>query len=308
MKQTSPILLLALVLFIAFAVSGSVVTVNAENASLAERFPKEDVESILLKASDWHPFPRANERAAWDRIPSDVSDRIKDLGKEYAAQDVSNLPATLYLEFQRDGNRNRYQDVWFQRRAMLNGLALAECIEGKGRFLDSLADVAWAICEESSWTWPAHVAGQKAGAGLPDTREPIVALFSAETACSLAWIVYLLEDQIDEVSPLICRRIRREIDQRILTPYLERDDFRWMGFGEGRRPNYWNPWVNSNVLAATLLMERDEERRGQLVQKVLRSLDRFYMPYPSDGSCDEGPSYWAHAGGRLFDEWEACPN
>ena len=83
MKRTSPILLLALVLFIAFAVSGSVVTVNAENASLADRFPKEDVESILLKASDWHPFPRADERAAWDRIPSDVSDRIKDLGKEH---------------------------------------------------------------------------------------------------------------------------------------------------------------------------------------------------------------------------------
>jgi hypothetical protein len=31
---------------------------------------------------------------------------------------------------------------------MLNGFALAECLEGKGRFLDSLADVAWAICEE----------------------------------------------------------------------------------------------------------------------------------------------------------------
>jgi hypothetical protein len=276
---------------------------EAQNVSLAERFPK-DAASILLKASEWHPFPRADERAAWDGIPQDARRRVLALGTEYAGRDVPNLPATLYLEYRRNGNRNRYQDVWMQRRAMLGGLALAECVEGKGRFLDPLADAAWAICEESSWTWPAHIGAQNAGVGLPDSTEPIVALFSAETAASLAWTVYLLENQLDEISPAICRRIRREIDQRILTPYLERDDFGWMGFRSARRPNNWNPWVNSNVLAATLLLERDEKRRWQLIQKILRSLDRFFVPYPLDGSCDEGPSYWGRAGASLFDNLE----
>jgi hypothetical protein len=164
-----------------------------------------------------------------------------------------------------------------------------------------LANAIWAICEESSWTFPAHISVQKAGSGLPDNSEPIVALFSAETASSLAWVVYLLEDQLDTVSPQICQRIRREIDERILTPYLERDDFGWMGFGRRGRPNNWNPWINSNVLAATLLLERDPERRLQTVHKVLRSLDNFFVPYPEDGSCDEGPSYWTRAGASLFD-------
>jgi hypothetical protein len=277
---------------------------DAQNLSLAERFPDGEAPSILLGVSQWHPFPRADERAAWKAIPQDAQDRILALAAEYADREVPNLPATLYLEYQRVGNRNRYQDVWMERRAALDGLALAECVEGKGRFLDPLANVAWAICEESSWTFPAHVGRQKTGVGLPDTTEPIVALFSAETAASLAWVVYLLEDQLDKVSPQICRRIRREIDTRILTPYLQRDDFSWMGFSDRGRPNNWNPWINSNVLAAALLMERDEARRLALVRKVLRCLDRFFVPYPPDGSCDEGPSYWGRAGASLFDNLE----
>lgn len=276
----------------------------AENLSLAERCPKDELKRILVPLSEWHPFPNAGERAAWEQLPDDMRQMLVALGEECASVEVPGLPATLYLEFRRVGNRNRYQDVWMVRRKLLNSLALAECVEGKGRFLDPLANVAWAICEESSWTWPAHISAQKAGITLPDTTEPIVALFSAETASSLAWVVYLLEEQLDEVSPQICQRIRREIDERILTPFLERDNFGWMGFGRRGRPNNWNPWINSNVLAATLLLERDEERRVETVHKVLLCLDNFFVPYPEDGSCDEGPSYWTRAGASLFDNLE----
>ncbi len=279
-------------------------SVLGENASLSRLYPRQKLQSILLPRSQWQPFARANDRAAWTAISKATRDKLIRFGEDYLDKDVPNLPATLYLEYKRIGNRSNYQDVWFERRKMLHCLVLAECIEGKGRFLDSIADVTWAICEESSWTLPAHVGAQKAGSGLPDTSEPIVALFSAETANSLAWTVYLLREQLDEVSPQICKRIEREIDSRILTPYLQRDDFGWMGFSsrsDGRRPNNWNPWINSNVLAAALLIERDETRRLDLVHKVLRCLDSFFVPYPSDGSCDEGPSYWGHAGASLFD-------
>ncbi len=276
----------------------------AENLSLAERCPKDELKRILVPLARWQPFPKADERAAWEQLPEDTREMLVALGEECAGVEVPSLPATLYLEFRRVGNRNRYQDVWMVRRKLLNSLALAECVEGKGRFLDPLANVTWAICEESSWTWPAHISAQEAGMTLPDTTEPIVALFSAETASSLAWVVYLMEEQLDEVSPQICQRIRREIDERILTPYLERDNFGWMGFGRRGRPNNWNPWINSNVLTATLLLERDEERRVETVHKVLRCLDNFFVPYPEDGSCDEGPSYWTRAGASLFDNLE----
>jgi len=284
---------------------GSVAT--GDNISLGELYPKEKLGKLLTPRAQWHPFAKAEDRTAWTSIRESVRDKFIRLGAEYLDKDVPNLPATLYLEYRRIGNRSNYQDVWYERRKMLHCLTLAECMEGKGRFLDAVANVTWAICEESSWTFPAHIAAQKAGSGLPDTTEPIVALFSAETANSLAWTVYLLKEQLDTVSPQICKRAEREIDQRILTPYLERDNFGWMAFrsrSNGRRPNNWNPWINSNVLAAALLIEKDESRRLELTHKVLRCLDNFFVPYPSDGSCDEGPSYWGRAGASVFDNLE----
>src|SRR5512137_2286293 len=50
-----------------------------------------------------------------------------------------------------------------------------------------------------------------------------------------------------------------------------------------------------------LTAEPDAEHRVQLVHKLLRSLDSFLRFYPADGSCDEGPGYWGHAGGSLLD-------
>src|SRR5690606_34539583 len=103
----------------------------------------------------------------------------------------------------------------------------------------------------------------------PDTTEPIVDLFAAETSALLAWLVYLLGDQLDTVSPMVLPRIEREIRSRILEPALARDDFQWMGFiDEGRRVNNWNPWICSNWLASVLIMEQDEAQRVAAVTKI----------------------------------------
>ena len=282
-----------------------------KNVSLSELYPKEKLQEIMLSPVEWQPFAKAKNRAAWAVIPEPIHHKLTSLAEEYLEKDIPNLPVTLYLEYKRIGNRSNYQGIWLERRKMLHCFVLAECMEGKGRFLDAIANLLWAICEESSWTWPAHVSAQRTGVDLPDTSEPIVALFSAETANSLAWTVYLLKEELDTVSAQICKRVEKEIDLRILTPYLKRDDFGWMAFvarRDGRRPNNWNPWINSNVLAATLLVEKDETRRLDLVYKVLRCLDNYLVPYPSDGSCDEGPSYWGHAGASLFDNLELLYN
>jgi len=305
MKFDTSKAILILLAIISPAISSS--ASNNRNISLGQLYSKEELGKILIPPSRWRPFPNASERKKWASIPENIRRAFINLGNEYLDKPIPSLPATLYLEYQRIGNRSNYQDIWYQRRKMLHCLVLAECMEGKQRYLDSIANVIWAICEESSWTWPAHVGAQKAGVDLPDTTEPVVALFSAQTANSLAWTEYLLKRELDKVSPQLCKRIERQIDSQILTPYLQRNDFGWMGFNarsDGRGPNNWNPWINSNVLTAALLMEKDPDRRSELVHKVLRCLDNFLAPYPSDGSCDEGPSYWGHAGASLFDNLE----
>jgi len=265
--------------------------VRADNPSLSGRYSQEKLGELLLPHEQWRPFARVDEREAWQGVDGGVRAAIIRIAEGAAEREFPALPARLYLEFRRNGDRERYQTPYFERRAMLNVLVLAECLEDKGRFLDAIADAVWAICEESSWTLPAHISAQKAGSGLPDTDEPVIALFSAETAQALAWTRYLLSERLAGVSPLIGPRIEREIRSRILTPFMERNDFGWMGFRSSARPNNWNPWVNSNVLSAGLLIETDQSVRAELVYKVLRSVDRFFVPYPSDGSCDEGPGY-----------------
>jgi hypothetical protein len=95
-------------------------------------------------------------------------------------------------------------------------------------------------------------------------------------------------------------RIRREIDRRILTPCLARNDFWWMGFTE-RSVNNWDPWICSNWLACALLAEPDGERRRAAVGKIIHCLDNFLNGYADDGGCDEGPGYWSRAAASLFD-------
>jgi hypothetical protein len=260
---------------------------------LTARFPEGTIADLLLPRAAWHPYPTADDRDEWQALPRSVRDAYLRHGDEALASPWSLLPAASYLEYARVGNRSRYQDLYFSRRGMLGSLVLAECFENQGRFLDAIANGIWLICEESSWCIPAHVGVQRAGSGLPDTTEPIVDLFAAETSALLAWTDYLLSVRLDSVSPLIRPRLHREIQRRILTPCLERDDYWWMGFGE-RRVNNWNPWSN-------LIIEDDPGRRIAAVAKSMRSLDRFVGPYPRDGGCDEGPGYWGRAGASLLD-------
>ncbi len=137
--------------------------------------------------------------------------------------------------------------------------------------------------------------------GLPDASEPIIELFSAETAALLAWTDYLVGRQLDKVSPLVRERLAGEVERRILSVYRARQDFGWMGLTNDKPVNNWNPWIHSNVMTCALLLDRDEGRRGQTVGKILTSLDRFLDSYHEDGGCDEGPGYWGRAGASLFE-------
>lgn len=265
---------------------------------LASLWGPEKAASVAIAAL--HPFPTAQERNGWEQLPADARTALTASGERQLKTPWEVLPASIALEFARNGNRSRYEALRNRRRSKLLDLVLAECVEAKGRFSDEIVNGIWLICEETFWGVPAHLGAQKARVGLPDVTEPIVELFSAETASLLSWTLYLLEPQLAKASPLVPERIRLEVQRRILTPCLERDDFSWMGF-RGAPPNNWNPWICSNWLTSTLLIESDSKRRGGAIVKTVRCLDNFLNGYGDDGGCDEGPSYWGRAGASLFD-------
>jgi len=267
---------------------------------LTQRYSRNFLKRVLVPRDRWHPWPTVADRRAWLGLAQATRRTLVRNGVEAMHAQWPRLPATLCLEFARNGNRSRFQAPYFDRRYILAKLALAECVENRGRFADPALNAIWSICEESTWSLPAHLPMQKAGAGLPDTAEPVVDLFAAETAAQLAWTAYLLGPVLDRLSALVVPRVHREIRDRILTPCLQRDDLWWMGF-RSDHTNNWNPWINSNWLACILLVEPDPVRRLAAVAKSMRSLDVFIDTNPADGGCDEGPSYWTRAAASMFD-------
>jgi len=269
---------------------------------LGDRYTIEDVGRMLAPYGVWHPYATINERDTWDALPEQLRKRLLVAGEALLNHDWPNLSATLFLEYARNGNRSRYQDVRTARRYALRDLVLAECVEGEGRFLDDIVNGIWMTCEETYWGVPAHIGMQAAGVGLPDVEEPTVDLFAAETVALLAWTLYLLGGRLDTVSPQVRARILAESKRRVLDPCLARDDFWWMSFDPGAHAiNNWNPWINSNWITAVLLLEPDSARRVTAIHKILRSLDVFLGTYAEAGGCDEGPGYWGRAAASLFD-------
>jgi hypothetical protein len=227
---------------------------------LASTFTEAFLSSHLLPVDQYHPYPRWDERTAWEAVPEDIRTPVIQQAEADQKAGWSAVLATSFLEYKRNGNRSRYEAQSFGRHAQLERLVLAECLEGKGRFVDDIVNGVWLICEETFWGAPAHLYMQKVGPGLYDITDPIVELFSAETGQLLAWTKYLVGAQLDQVSPLVTKRIVLETERRILTPARERNDFWWMGFEPNTRTerlNNWTPWINSNLMVANLLLEED---------------------------------------------------
>src|SRR3989442_11611436 len=135
-----------------------------------------DLEAALRAAAPAPPFPAISDRAAWSRVRErlpDACDQIVAAAEAAARTADPPLPATLFLEFDRRGERGGYERPWSERRAALAALVLAESLADDGRFLDPILDHAWAICEESSWVIPAH---QRV---LTDVERPVIDLGAA---------------------------------------------------------------------------------------------------------------------------------
>lgn len=252
------------------------------------------------KLSDYTPCAPINDRPAWNSLSEEWQISSVQLGEEYLRYTYPSLSATDYMDFTRTGNRTRFEEKFFARRLALSSLTLAECVENRNRFTDDIINGIFAICEESGWQLPAHnsYVRDTPQLALPDAGEPVLDLFACETGAILGTVSYLLREQLDTVSPTICKRILDELKHRIFQPYL-RKHFWWMG--DGIQPmNNWTIWCTQNVLLSVFLTNTDASLRSEVFLKACRSADYFLDEYGDDGCCDEGAQYYRHAGLCLF--------
>ena len=250
-------------------------------------------------------YPTAEDRRAWDDIPEVYRKEIRDTATAYAEVPYPVRSASGFLAFVRTGDRQADEQPYFTRRRKLC-TAVLNCCAFPDAGTDDVIDGIWLLCEESSWVISAHNANPIPGAPaaadspLPDVRKPYIDLFSAQTGMILGLTSSLLGKQLDEISPLIRKRILDEIRSRILRPFMETDDFWWMGIRR-KDLNNWTPWILSNILVCAVTDPMPARKLADVLVRACEMLDRYLDTLPEDGGCDEGPGYWNMAGGALLD-------
>ena len=182
---------------------------NKDYYHCREEYP-DGLTNLLLPREEFHPFPKCGEQG-WEEIDEVTRKAIIAHAENCMTQPVAYIPATAYMKYHREGDRSNDGLVGTRRRNMLM-LALAECIEQKGRFMDALIDHIWVLCEETTWVLPAH---QKA----LETFNPVhIDLFAAETALNISEVYVLLKERLE---PLILRRVEEEIRRRAIEEYIK---------------------------------------------------------------------------------------
>lgn len=315
LKQTVWIIAAAVAVSASFFFSVQEAAAYEERNFIHKAYAKalhESGDTTLVKAGGgWFPYPGYGDRAAWQKIFAQDAGRIISLGEGYLGYEWKIIPATAYLEYERSGNRKVMEDPLEANRKALNTLILAELAEGEGRFIDQIADGLWMSCQMTSWVLSAHNPRQASNRALPDPREYIIDLGSAGYGATVAIAYHFFKDKLGELDPSINYCIEEAVRERILDPFMDltpevRKANWWIAdqWKPGEIINNWNPWCNSNVLLCYLLMEKDQARLDAAVHRSIISADMFLNFVKSDGACEEGPSYWGHAAGKLYDYLE----
>lgn len=262
----------------------------------------ESVQSYLVSGEQWIPYPDYSNREGWDRFFGENKQAFIARGEKNLDYQWKVIPATAYLEYERSGDRNVMQGPNSANFSAFSALVMAELAEGKGRFIDQIINGVFFECERTSWALSAHLPAQYSKRTLPDHTEQIIDLASAEQGAFLSWVYYFFHPEFDKVNPIISKRLYSELYNKVILPYRNETRFWWMALGSySGLVNNWNPWCNSNVLQCLLLLENDTAQLGRDIYKSMLSVDQFINFVRADGACEEGPSYWGHAAGKLYE-------
>ena len=256
----------------------------------------------ILPIEDFKLFPDLAEE-----IPNEtVGKFLVGKAEKFLETDIPLLPLSLFRDFWQTQIRSRFENKYGLRRDMLMYLALAEAYEKKGRFVEKMTDVLWAIMEESTWTLPAHTghSPEYPRTDVPDAwREdqiPALDLQNAQTASLLTMVYYLHKPALDAINPIICEKLKYLVYMRTVRAYIA-GQYIWSGDTKEGFIDNWLTNITSCVLFATAVTVSDMGVRRRIVERAMHRLDNYTANIPEDGYCDEGPGYWGGAGGNLFD-------
>lgn len=266
-------------------------------------------KGLLLPYEAYTPlfdYKKIDSYIAPENVPEIIQTADELLEKE-----IPMLSASLYREFELNGNRTHYENPYFLRKKMMAAFAFAEYATHSGKYMQKLIDVVWDTLSLPTWGLPAHTSGNTASRPegmkilqLPcDYKEEasFLDLFAASMGAELAVVWFLLKDEFEKEVPFVINdRILYEINRRLFEPYLNYTDYYWWAGKRTPYVNNWCPWIISNILCAAALTCPDMEKRERITDTALKSLSVYMDTIKPEGGCDEGPGYWFAAGLSTF--------
>jgi hypothetical protein len=238
--------------------------------------------------------PPWNDRAYWENVgrlpaaPGLLENAAKLLGTEPPV-----LTEELFNEYRLVGLRRSYELPNGDRTNRLVTLVLAECISPDRARLDQIVREVHGIMDEPTWVVPAHASR------FPDwhAAREFIDLAASARGWTLANIDWLLADRLPAATR---QRIRKEVGERILTPWITRiregdvGTLWWM-----KAPMNWSAVCNAGVLGSALLLIDNPKERAEYIVAWEQLNQYFLSGFTADGYCAEGVAYWGYGFGHF---------
>ena len=292
-------MLIVLVLFVFASVDAAP---KGKNRSAAPRSVPSMSKSRIAEIASYLPEePSApcagiTNRKAWEKLAElESAATIIKKAESILVQSIPECPDNLYLEYSKTGNRRDYQIPYNRRISNAQTLAVAECLENKGRFVQKLCEYLETICAERSWVLPAHDGGLKTF----DGQFFHIDLGSNARARACAWIVSMMRGVLPGV---LSFKVKKEIEKRIFSTYRsywnKKSDFGPLSWFAG--PANWTAVCHCGVVCAALAIIEDRTDRATFIETAERCLPFYIAGFPADGYCSEGMGYWNYGWGHYL--------
>jgi hypothetical protein len=230
-----------------------------------------------------------SDRTAWAAVEPQLKGVIPQAEKAMATP-LPPFDPEAYLAFTKTGDREPMQKNLASRENRLAPLVLAECLEGKGRFIPAIDEVMDSLVAMPSWTLSAHDAQLL---NFHGTRYS-VDLNAADMGDALAETLYLLGDRIPSDTRA---HVVAGIEKHVFGPM--RASFLHGNSVEDRGGNWWlyadmnwNAVCVKGVTGAALAMLPSVEDRALFAAAAEHYILHYDKGFSNDGYDTEGLSYW----------------
>ncbi len=230
-------------------------------------------------------YTKAYDSTFWNEVRSSVAykpfvDELMEKYKVHAAEPILADSFKLFDMFRACGNRNVFQAAYFHKRQRLVVSAMLSMIyPDEPAYLEMLEDIIWAICDEYTWSLPAHISWAE------DERTD-VDLFASETGYALSEIVTILKDRLN---PRVHKRVCEEIQRRII------ESFELRVYDWEKCTHNWAAVCAGSV--SIIYMYMAPERYAAVKPRLQATMEGFLSGYSEDGICYEGIEYWEYGFG-----------